>query len=120
MQKIRAWRGGSANRMEPFPLRPRYLHHRKYERLRARSSSLSRQNTADLAGFLFPLKAGIPTYRVWFRCLSDQLKTAQVGSRPAPVIFFCTCFCTAISAIWALWPLPCRKHGARTDINGKS
>ena len=63
MQKIRTRLGGSANLLEPFPLRPRYMHHRRYQKLRACYLALSEQNTADLVGFLFRLKrrSGIPT-----------------------------------------------------------
>jgi hypothetical protein len=48
---------------EPFPLRPRYIHHRKYQTLRARYMSLSRQNTVDLRGFVSRLKRRIGATR---------------------------------------------------------
>jgi hypothetical protein len=59
MHKLRARVGGSANLLEPFPLRPRYMRHRTYQTLQARYMSLSRQNTADLQGFVSRLKRRI-------------------------------------------------------------
>jgi hypothetical protein len=59
MHKLRARLAGSASLLEPFPLRPRYMRHRTYQTLRARYMSLSRQNTADLQGFVSRLKRRI-------------------------------------------------------------
>jgi hypothetical protein len=59
MHKLRARLGGSASLLEPFPLRPRYMRDRTYQTLRARYMSLSRQNTADLQGFVSRLKRRI-------------------------------------------------------------
>ena len=61
--ELRARLGGSANLLEPFPPRPRYMHHRTDQRLRARYTSLSGQTTAHLKGFLFRMKrrVGGPT-----------------------------------------------------------
>jgi hypothetical protein len=59
MHKLRVRLGGSASLLEPFPLRPRYTRHRTYQTLQARYMSLSRQNTADLQGFVSRLKRRI-------------------------------------------------------------
>jgi hypothetical protein len=59
MHKLRARLDGSASLLEPFPLRPRYMRHRTYQTLQARYMSLSRQNTADLQGFVCRIKRRI-------------------------------------------------------------
>jgi hypothetical protein len=58
-RELHARVGGSANLMEPFPPRPRYLHYRTYQRLRARYLSLSGQHTVELEGFVSRLKRRI-------------------------------------------------------------
>jgi hypothetical protein len=63
MHNLRAGLGGSANLLQPFPLRPRYMRHRTYQTLRARYMSLSRQNTGDLQGFVSRLKRRIGAIR---------------------------------------------------------
>src|SRR3974377_986549 len=50
--ELRARLGGSASLLEPFPPRPRYMHHRTDQRLRARYTSLSGETKAQLKGIL--------------------------------------------------------------------
>ena len=45
--------GGSANLTKPFPEKPRFMHHKTYERLRCRGQELEAAHVAAMTGRLF-------------------------------------------------------------------
>lgn len=51
-QKIRARLGGSGNMAEPFPSRPRYMHHRTYQRLRRQYEVAAGEYLSPMAALL--------------------------------------------------------------------
>jgi hypothetical protein len=51
-QKIRLKLNGSASMVDPFPERPRWMHHLTYERHRARYLALERASLLALGAFV--------------------------------------------------------------------
>ena len=55
LQRLRMRLGGSANLTKPFPEKPRFMHHKTFERLRCRGQELEAACVAAITGrFLSP------------------------------------------------------------------